>query len=70
MAKKVRVSELVGQFQLEIISGERGGLKRNITLDDLYRPGLEMAGYFHYYPKGKRVQILGKTELTFIETLT
>ncbi len=27
-----------------------------------------MAGYFHYYPK-ERVQILGKTELTFMETL-
>ncbi len=68
MAKKVKVSELVGQFQLEIISGE-DGLRRNITVDDLSRPGLEMAGYFHYYPK-ERVQILGKTELTFMETLS
>ena len=68
MAKKVKVSELVGQFQLEILSGE-DGLRRNITLDDLSRPGLEMAGYFHYYPK-ERVQILGKTELTFMETLS
>ncbi|BBH23150.1 HPr kinase/phosphorylase [Paenibacillus baekrokdamisoli] len=68
MPKKVRVSELVGQFQLEILSGE-DGLRRNITVDDLSRPGLEMAGYFHYYPK-ERVQILGKTELTFMETLS
>ncbi|CAH1224590.1 HPr kinase/phosphorylase [Paenibacillus plantiphilus] len=68
MAKKVKVSELVGQLQLEIVSGE-DGLKRNITVDDLSRPGLEMAGYFHYYPK-ERVQILGKTELAFMETLT
>lgn len=68
MVKKVKVSELVGQFQLEILSGE-DGLRRNITVDDLSRPGLEMAGYFHYYPK-ERVQILGKTELTFMETLS
>ncbi|GMK39230.1 HPr kinase/phosphorylase [Paenibacillus sp. CCS19] len=68
MAKKVKVSELVQQFQLEILSGEEG-LRRTITTDDLYRPGLEMAGYFHYHPR-ERVQILGKTELTFLQTLS
>ncbi|WP_274648526.1 HPr(Ser) kinase/phosphatase [Paenibacillus humicola] len=68
MPKKVKVSELVSQFQLEIVSGE-DGLRRNITVDDLSRPGLEMAGYFHYYPN-ERVQILGRTELAFMETLS
>ncbi|MFC4098374.1 MULTISPECIES: HPr(Ser) kinase/phosphatase [Paenibacillus] len=68
MAKKVKVSDLVQQFQLEIVSGE-DGLRRSITVDDLYRPGLEMAGYFHYFPS-ERVQILGKTELAFMETLS
>lgn len=67
MPKKVKVSELVGQFQLEIIAGE-DGLKRGITTDDLYRPGLEMAGYFHYHPV-ERIQILGMTELAFLATL-
>jgi HPr kinase/phosphorylase len=67
MAKKVKVSELVQPFQLEILAGE-DGLQRIITTDDLYRPALEMAGYFHYYPK-ERVQLLGKTELAFIQTL-
>ncbi|WP_042168852.1 HPr(Ser) kinase/phosphatase [Paenibacillus gorillae] len=68
MAKKVKVSQLVQHFSLEIISGE-DGLKRSITVDDLYRPGLEMAGYFDYHPS-ERVQLLGKTELTFLSTLS
>lgn len=69
MAKKqVKVSELVQQFQLEIVCGE-AGLKRTIAVADLYRPGLEMAGYFAYHPK-ERVQILGKTELSFFEGLS
>ncbi|REE66414.1 Hpr(Ser) kinase/phosphatase [Paenibacillus taihuensis] len=68
MAKKVKVSELISQFQLEILSGE-DGLRRSISVDDLSRPGLEMAGYFDYYPK-ERVQILGRTELTFMDTLS
>jgi HPr kinase/phosphorylase len=67
MGKKVKVSELVQRFQMEVISGEEG-LKRLITVADLYRPGLEMAGYFAYHPK-ERVQILGKTELSFFAQL-
>lgn len=67
MAKAVKVSELVKQYQLEIVAGE-DGLRRGITVDDLHRPGLEMAGYFNHYP-GERIQILGRTELTFFQTL-
>ncbi|THF72502.1 HPr(Ser) kinase/phosphatase [Cohnella fermenti] len=68
MAKKVRVSELVQQFQLEVVAGA-DGLRRMIQTDDLNRPGLEVAGYFEYYPL-ERAQIFGKTELAFLETLT
>lgn len=68
MPKKVKVSDLVREFHLEIICGEEG-LKRPITTADLYRPGLEMAGYYEFHPHD-RVQILGKTELTFFERLS
>ncbi|RKP49788.1 HPr kinase/phosphorylase [Cohnella endophytica] len=68
MAKKVKVSELVQQFHLEIVAGEEG-LRRTIITDDLNRPGLEMAGYFNYYPV-ERAQMLGRTELAFLDTLT
>ncbi|MEK0312214.1 HPr(Ser) kinase/phosphatase [Cohnella sp. 56] len=68
MAKKVKVSELVQQFQLEVVAGSEG-MRRTIVTDDLNRPGLEMAGYYDYYP-GERTQILGKTELAFLERLT
>lgn len=68
MPKKVKVSEMVEQFHLEVLAGDIG-LKRTITVDDLHRPGLEMAGYFEYHPK-ERVQLLGKTELAFFEMLS
>jgi len=68
MSKKVKVSELVEQFNLEVLAGE-AGLKHVIKVDDLYRPGLEMAGYFEYHPVD-RVQILGKTELAFFQMLS
>lgn len=65
--KKVKVTDLVEQFRLEVVAGE-AGLKRPITTADLYRPGLELAGYFNYHPN-ERVQLMGKTELSFLETL-
>ena len=67
MPKKVRVSELAERFHMEIMAGE-DGMKRAITVDDLYRPGLEMAGYFHYHPS-ERVQLLGRTEISFLNML-
>ena len=60
---KVRTKDVMDKFKLELISGEEG-INRPITMSDLSRPGLEMAGYFTYYPK-ERVQLLGKTEITF-----
>lgn len=68
MPKKVKVIEMVRQFQLEVLAGSEGQ-KRGILVADLYRPGLEMTGYFHHYP-AERVQILGRTELEYLETLT
>lgn len=67
MGKKVKVADLVEQFRLEVVAGE-AGLKRPITTADLYRPGLELAGYFHYHPS-ERVQLMGRTEVSFMETL-
>jgi HPr kinase/phosphorylase len=64
---KVRTKDVFDQFNLELVSGE-DGLHRPITTSDISRPGLEIAGFFDYYP-AERVQLLGKTELTFFEKL-
>ncbi|MFZ3590170.1 HPr(Ser) kinase/phosphatase [Bacillus sp. DJP31] len=65
---KVRTKDLIDQFHLELISGA-AGIKRTITTSDLSRPGIEMAGYFTYYP-AERIQLLGKTEMSFYEQLS
>nr|WGD93491.1 HPr(Ser) kinase/phosphatase [Bacillus subtilis] len=64
---KVRTKDVMEQFNLELISGEEG-INRPITMSDLSRPGIEIAGYFTYYPR-ERVRLLGKTELSFFEQL-
>ncbi|KFZ42508.1 HPr kinase/phosphorylase [Anoxybacillus flavithermus] len=65
---KVRTKDLIDEFQFELVSGAEG-IHRPITTSDLSRPGIEMAGYFAYYP-AERVQLLGMTELSFFERLT
>ncbi len=67
MGKRIKVKEVIDHFKLEIVSGE-SGVHRLITTSDISRPGLEMAGFFTYYP-AERVQLLGKTELTFFDAL-
>ncbi|WP_079506797.1 HPr(Ser) kinase/phosphatase [Mesobacillus jeotgali] len=64
---KVRTKDLIEKFDMELVSGEEG-INRPITTTDISRPGLEIAGYFEYYP-AERLQLLGKTELTFFEKL-
>lgn len=65
---KVRVADIIKQFNLELISGEEG-IHRPITTSDISRPGLEMTGFFDYYP-ADRIQLLGMTEITFSNRLT
>ncbi|MCP8617630.1 HPr(Ser) kinase/phosphatase [Salirhabdus salicampi] len=65
---KVRTKDLLDRFQLELVSG-KDGIHREIITGDISRPGLEIAGYFKYYPK-ERLQILGKTEISFINELS
>jgi len=57
---KVRTKDLLEKFQLELISGE-DGLHRPIITSDISRPGIELAGFFTYYP-AERLQLLGRTE--------
>ena len=59
-------SKLIEQFNMEVIAG-KAGLHRKVTETDLSRPGLEMAGYFHY--SSDRIQVLGTTELSFYNLL-
>ncbi len=61
------MKDIIKKFNLELITGEEG-INRPITTTDLSRPGIELAGFFDYYP-AERIQLFGKTELTFTEKL-
>lgn len=68
MMAKVQTKDLLERFTLELVTGE-DGIHREIVTSDISRPGMEMAGYFKYYP-ANRLQLLGKTEISFFSELT
>lgn len=65
---KVRTKDLLENFNLTLVAGE-DGIHREITTSDISRPGIEMTGYFKYYPK-ERLQLVGKTEMAYFLDLT
>lgn len=64
--EKALLADLVHSLRLEVVSGD--DLNRYIDTSDISRPGLELTGYFSYYPSD-RLQMLGTKELTFCQKM-
>ncbi len=64
----ITVRQLVEKLKLEIVAGEKG-LDQLIDNDDIHRPGLELTGYFKFFPS-ERIQLLGRQEITYLHSLT
>ncbi len=64
-----RLLEYMGQdLELETIAGFQG-LGRQVMTSDVNRPGLALSGYLEYFAND-RVQILGNTEIHYMERLS
>lgn len=62
--KGVSVRQLIQDLDLRVLN-EDADLDRMIQTLDINRPGLALAGYLRYHP-AERVQVLGRTELSFL----
>src|ERR1700704_2305382 len=60
--------EKEGDLQLTLLGGAKG-LRREITVSEINRPGLALSGYLDYFPS-ERVQIMGLGEHTYMSTFT
>lgn len=63
----VDLKEIISRFNLEILVKPPKTTKINVT--DINRPGLELAGFFDYFAY-ERIQILGRTEISFLKSLS
>ncbi len=55
-------------LKLELVAGAKGLDDSNITVVDVYRPMLALAGFTEYFLK-ERILIIGKTETAYLATL-
>ena len=64
----VPLTRLVEEFQLEIAFAATDYESIRVTVDDVSRPGLQLAGYFdHYEPM--RLQVMGNVEMSYVDKL-
>lgn len=56
------------ELELDLLAGAKG-LRRQITVSEINRPGLAISGYLDYFPS-ERVQIMGLGEHTYLKTMT
>ena len=65
----VPLSSIVKEFDLEVVYQSADYEKINITVEDVARPGLQLAGYFdHFEPM--RLQVIGNVEVSYLQKLT
>jgi len=55
-------------FVLSVV-GNLNTLERNITDENVHRPGLALSGYYQRFPY-QRVQLLGETEIFYLQSLS
>ncbi len=67
--KGVALSAVVARFDLEVVTDAGVDLAaRLVTAPKVNRPGLQWAGYSEHFPVD-RIQLVGRTELEFLEHL-
>ena len=62
------LSQLVKDFDLEVVYKGLDYDTRMITIPDVNRPALQLVGFYDYF-EPKRLQILGKAEFTFLKAM-
>jgi len=67
--KGVSLSEIIHDFNLEVLVASSDIESIIIDSDDINRPGLQLAGFFDHFD-AKNLQIVGRTEVTFLDSFS
>lgn len=62
----VNVRKLIDDFNLEILV--HGNEDVEISVNDINRPGLQLAGFYNYFAP-ERIQVIGKAEWSFLDDM-
>ena len=62
----VKVKKLIDDFNLEVLV--KGDDDIEISVNDINRPGLQLAGFYNYFAP-ERIQVIGKAEWSFLDDM-
>ena len=62
----VSLDRIIGEHELEVLYCPQDPANIHIYSCDVNRPGLQLGGFYEYFDN-TRIQIIGKTEFTFLE---
>lgn len=65
----ISLEKIISEFSLESLNMPLDPAKILISTTEVNRPGLHMAGYFEFFDE-KRIQIIGKSEESFLQRFT
>ena len=65
----LKISELVTLFNLEVLNRGSDYDTALLTITDVNRPGLQFHSFYDYFDP-RRLQVLGKAEITYLKGLT
>ena len=65
----IRLGTIIDTFNLEVLYGPEGYRDQQITIEDVNRPGLQLAGFFDYFDE-TRLQVVGLVETSYLQRLT
>ena len=65
----VLLKDLVNEFSLEIVHQATDFDRVQLLVEDVSRPGLQLAGYFYHF-EPMRLQVMGNMEASYIEKLS
>nr|MBC8541417.1 HPr(Ser) kinase/phosphatase [Congzhengia minquanensis] len=69
MAHSVKLSAIIQEYGLDLICTPEGYENVEITVADVNRPSLQLAGFYEYFDPN-RIQLIGKVEYTYLESLS
>lgn len=67
--KGVSVKKIVEKMNLKVLNPEVDIKSRKVTVGDVNRPALQLAGYFDHFDE-KRIEIIGMVEYTYMQKLS
>ena len=67
--KGIRLGSIIDNFHLDVLYGPENYRERQIAIEDVNRPGLQLTGFFDYFDR-ERMQLLGLVEISYLEGIS